>query len=58
MWLWVTMEAATKVIPVFKLGPRSLDMAMGVIHELFQRMQADCWPIFSWVLPDGARKPL
>jgi hypothetical protein len=43
----VTMEATTKVIPVFKLGPRSLDMAMGVIHELFQRMQADCWPIFS-----------
>lgn len=47
MWLWVAMEATTKVIPVLRLGPRPLDMAMGVIHELCQRMPSGCWPIFS-----------
>jgi IS1 family transposase len=47
MWLWVAMEATTKVIPVLRLGPRTLDMAMDVTHELFQRMQSGCWPIFS-----------
>ena len=41
------MEATTKVIPVMKLGPRTLDMAMGVVHELCQRMPSGCTPIFS-----------
>jgi IS1 family transposase len=47
MWLWVATEATTKVIPVLKLGPRTLDVAMSVIHELCQRMPSDCWPIFT-----------
>jgi hypothetical protein len=27
-----------KVVPMMKLGPRRLEMVMGVIHELCQRM--------------------
>ena len=47
VWLWVAMEATTKVIPVMKLGPRTLEMAMGVIHELGQRMPSGWAPIFT-----------
>ena len=47
VWLWVAMEATSKVIPVMKLGPRTLDMAMGVVHELCERMPSGCTPIFS-----------
>jgi IS1 family transposase len=47
VWLWVAMEATTKVIPVMKLGPRTLDMAMEVVHELRQRMPSGCAPIFT-----------
>jgi transposase InsO family protein len=41
------MEATTKVIPVMKLGPRTLEMAMGVVHELCERMPLGCIPIFT-----------
>jgi len=47
VWLWVAMEATSKVIPVMKLGPRTLEMAMGVVHELRQRMPSGCTPIFT-----------
>ena len=47
VWLWLAMEATSKVIPVMKLGPRTLDMAMGLIHELRQRMPSGCMPVFS-----------
>ena len=47
VWLWVAMEATTKVIPGMKLGPRTLEIAMGVVHELRQRMPSGCTPIFS-----------
>lgn len=47
VWLWVAIEATTKVISVMKLGPRTLDMAMRVIHGLRQRILSGCTPIFS-----------
>ena len=47
VWLWVAMEATTKVIPVMKLGPRTLDMAMVVVHELCESMPLGCTPIFT-----------
>jgi IS1 family transposase len=47
VWLWVAMEATTKVIPVMELGPRTLDMAMDVVHELCQRMPSGGKPIFT-----------
>jgi transposase-like protein/IS1 family transposase len=52
VWLWVAMEANSKVIAVVKLGPRTLDMAMGVVHSLCCMMAAGCMPVFS---SDGLR---
>jgi IS1 family transposase len=47
VWLWVAMEATSKVIPVMKPGPRTLDLAVGVVHELCQCMPSGCIPIFA-----------
>ena len=47
VWLWVATEATTKIIPVIQLGPRSLDMAMAVVHGLRRSMQPDCSPVFT-----------
>jgi hypothetical protein len=47
------MEATIKLVPVIQLGPRTLDMVYGVVHELRERMQAELvLPIFS---SDGLR---
>jgi transposase-like protein len=46
VWLWAAIEATTKVVPILKLGPRTLEMAFSVVHELRQRMKAECIPIF------------
>ena len=45
--MWVGMEAISKVIPVMKLGPQTLEMAMDVVHELCERMPSGCTPIFT-----------
>jgi IS1 family transposase len=46
VWLWVATEATTKIIPVIQLGPRTLDMAMAVVHDLVGAMQSGCTPVF------------
>ena len=53
VWVWVAMEATTKIVPVIQLGPRTLEMAYAVVHELRERMQVNiALPIFS---SDGLR---
>jgi IS1 family transposase len=47
VWLWVATEATSKLIPVMELGPRTLDMAMGVVHGLVCTMSPGCMPIFT-----------
>jgi IS1 family transposase len=47
VWLWVATEAKSKLIPVIELGPRTLDMAMGVMHALVGTMRPSCLPIFT-----------
>ena len=47
MWLWVAMEAKSKLIPVIAIGPRTLDLAMGVVHALVSTMSPGCLPIFT-----------
>ena len=47
MWLWVATEAKSKLIPVIELGPRTLDMAMGVVHALVGTMRPGCLPVFT-----------
>jgi hypothetical protein len=34
VWVWVAMEATTKIVPVIQLGPRTLELAYAVVHEL------------------------
>jgi len=47
VWLWVATEATSKLIPVIELGPRTLTMAMGVVHALGCTMKPGCLPIFT-----------
>jgi IS1 family transposase len=48
VWVWTSMEVTTKIIPVIRLGPRTLAVACAVIHELRQRMAPDHpLPVFS-----------
>jgi len=47
MWLWVATEAKSKVIPVIAMGPRTLDLAMGVVHALVETMSPGSLPIFT-----------
>jgi IS1 family transposase len=46
VWLWADIEATTKVVPVLKLGLRTLEMVFSMVYELRQRMKAGCIPIF------------
>jgi transposase-like protein len=52
MWLWVAIDAKTKLIPVMQVGARTQAMAYAVVHELKGRLRAGCVPVFS---TDGLR---
>ena len=39
VWVWAATEAATKIVPVLRPGPRTLHLAYAVIHKLHQRQQ-------------------
>ncbi len=39
---WVALETTTKIVPVIRLGPRTLELTYAVVHELRQRMQSGC----------------
>ena len=44
MWVWTACDAKSKVIPVLQVGPRTLEMAYAVVHELKSRLNAGCVP--------------
>jgi len=46
VWVWAVVEAS-KLVPVLKLGPRSLDLAYAVVHDLCQTLQPGYFPIFT-----------
>ena len=53
VWVWTSLEITTKIVPVIRLGPRTLAVAQAVGHELHQRMQTgQPLPVFS---TDGLR---
>jgi transposase-like protein len=52
MWLWVALDAKTKLIPVLQVGGRTQALAYRVVHELQGRLRAGCVPVFS---TDGLR---
>ena len=47
MWVWAVIDASSKLVPVMKMGPRTLELAYGVVHDLCQILQPGCVPIFS-----------
>jgi hypothetical protein len=53
VWVWTTMDVTTKIVPVIRLGPRTLAMAYAVVHELRHRMETGHpLPVFT---TDGLR---
>ncbi len=47
LWLWVVLDPLTKLIPVLQLGARTQTAAHTVVHDLHQRLAADCLPVFT-----------
>jgi len=47
LWLWLAIDARTKILPVLQLGPRTQHMAHLVIHSLRQRLAPGCIPLFT-----------
>jgi hypothetical protein len=40
LWLWLTIDPLTKILPVFHLGPRTQNAAHLLIHSLRQLLAA------------------
>ena len=47
IWIWTVVSAKTKLMPVLQIGPRTQDMAYGVVNELKSRLKTNCIPVFS-----------
>ena len=47
VWVWTVVEASSKLVPVLKLGPRSMDLAYAVVPDLCQMLQPGYFPIFT-----------
>jgi IS1 family transposase/transposase-like protein len=47
LWLWLAIDARTKILPVLQLGPRTQHMAHLVIHSLRQSLAPGCIPLFT-----------
>jgi IS1 family transposase len=52
--VWVALEATTKIVPVIQLGPRTLELAYAVVHELRQRMSVEVALPVSVVMACGS----
>ena len=47
IWLWIALDAQTKVIPVIELGPRTQEMAYTVLHKLKECLKPGWLPAFT-----------
>jgi len=47
LWLWLTIDPLTKIIPALHLGPRTQNMAHLLIHSLRQVLAPGCLPLFT-----------
>jgi IS1 family transposase len=47
LWLWLAIDARTKILPVLQLGPRTQHMAHRVIHSLRELLAPGCIPLFT-----------
>ena len=46
-FIWTALDAVTKIVPVWHIGPRRLQDAQLVVHQLKLRLAPDCIPIFT-----------
>jgi IS1 family transposase len=47
LWLWLTIDPVTKIVPVLQLGARTQAAAHAVIHDLHQRLAPASLPVFT-----------
>ena|SRR5258708_24903063 len=52
VWVWVTLDAHTKIMPVVHIGGRKRENAQLFVHELWQRLALGAPPVFT---ADGLR---
>jgi transposase-like protein len=52
LYIWVALDAHTKIIPVIHVGQRKHDDAMRFVHEVWQRLAPGALPVFT---TDGLR---
>jgi IS1 family transposase len=47
VWLWLALDARTKLIAAAELGPRTQALAHALIHAVVQTLAPGCIPIFT-----------
>ncbi len=47
VWLWLALDAQTKIIAAVQLGPRTQPTAHALIHALVQVLAPGCIPLFT-----------
>ncbi len=47
LWVWLAVDARTKIIAVLKVGPRTRPMAHAVVHAFVKILAPDCLPVFT-----------
>ena len=52
VWVWVALDVSSRVMIALNVGPRSQQSAYEVLHEVKQRLDEECIPVFS---SDGLR---
>lgn len=52
IWVWVALDVSTRVMLALSVAPRNQQSAHALLHEVKQRLDKDCIPVFS---SDGLR---
>jgi len=47
VWVWVALDAHTKIIPVIHVGSRKAEDAQRFVHEVWQRLAPGTPPVFT-----------
>jgi len=50
LWVWTAIEPVSKLLLALAVGPRTVEMAQQVVHQVAQRLASSCRPLW---LSDG-----
>jgi len=53
LWVWVAFDPKTKLIPAWRLGPRTQDLAHALVHAVGQVLAPGCVPVCTRDGPVG-----